>query len=68
MSLGESAVQRRQLILGVPAIWLGTNAVASSQQRSVDELLEELAARLAQKHGGTWVCKHDDDLLLMRKL
>lgn len=61
-------MQRRQLILGVPAVLIGADVAAASQQRCIDELVEELAARLSQKHGGTWLCKHDQDLLLMRRL
>jgi len=49
-------------------MWLGTKAAASHKQRDLDEFLAELARLLEQKHGGTWACKYDHELLMMRKI
>lgn len=59
---------RRQLLTGVPAVWAMTAVSAEARQKSVDDMVAELARKLAELHGGVWSCKYDHELFMMRKI
>jgi hypothetical protein len=67
----EDIVHRRNFIAGIPAIWLTAAtapAHAIKQDPSIDEAIEDLVRRLQAFHGGQWACKHDSEMLMMRRV
>lgn len=63
-------MHRRQLITGVPAIWIAAQAIPANAKdvHSIDDMVEALKSKLEDCHGGTWVCKRDSGLLMVQKI
>jgi hypothetical protein len=49
-------------------VWAMTAVSANARQKSVDDMIAELARKLEELHGGVWSCKYDHELLMMRKI
>jgi hypothetical protein len=60
---------RRQILHGLPAIWLASTAPvnASPRKSNVDEMVADLTAKLAEMHGGEWSCRQTPNFYLFQR-
>lgn len=60
---------RRQLLHGLPAIWLTSSAPvnASPQKPDIELMVADLTAKLAEMQGGQWTCRQTPNFVLFQK-
>lgn len=59
---------RRQVMQGLPAIWLASSAPVNAQRKpSLEEQIAGMVAELEETHGGAWNCRQSSSFLLFQR-